>query len=284
MNYRHQFHAGNFADVMKHALLIRLVADMQRKPGGFLFLDTHAGRGAYELEPKGAARPARREPEHLDGIGRLEQAAALPELLEEYRALIRRFGAPRGTLRTYPGSPRLVKMLARPQDRLLLCERHPEEWAALRRNFSRDRKVTVQPGDGYQALRAALPPPERRALILIDPPFEAKEEGVRVLEGVREGLRRFPPGVCALWYPISPGVEVGPLLRGLARLGPAPVLVADLVVEPEGEGLRGCGLAVINPPWRLEEEIEPAMRCLGRLLARAPGASADVRWLVPEKA
>lgn len=283
MNYRHQFHAGNFADVWKHVLLVGLIRGLQRKPGGFLFLDTHAGRGVYELALAGKGDRLDREPEHPLGIGRLAGRTPPPGPLADYLELVRRFNATTGEIRFYPGSPRLAKNLARPQDRVALCEQHAQEWAALKACFERDRRVSIQAMDGYLSLRAMLPPPEKRALVLIDPPFEGKDETDRILAALKEGLRRFASGVYAVWYPLSPRVEVAPLLRGLSKLGTAPILVADIIVDPEAGGLRGCGLAIVNPPWEFDRDIESSLRELDRLLVRAPGGGANLRWLVPEK-
>jgi 23S rRNA (adenine2030-N6)-methyltransferase len=283
LNYRHQFHAGNFADVMKHTLLVALVRALQRKPGGFLFLDTHAGRGVYELSQAAKGRRLARAPEHPDGIGRIAGRDGLPDALADYVGLVRQFNFATEVLRFYPGSPRLVRMLARPQDRLALCEQHAEEWAALRDNFKKEGRVSVNAMDGYLSLRAMLPPPEKRALVLIDPPYEEGGEAKRITEALKEGLRRFPSGVYAIWYPVTERVKVPELLRGLSKLKPPPTLIADLIVEPEAAQMSGCGLAIINPPWQFEREAEPALRALSGLLSRAPGASANLRWLVPEK-
>ncbi|HVW22368.1 MAG TPA: 23S rRNA (adenine(2030)-N(6))-methyltransferase RlmJ [Opitutaceae bacterium] len=283
MNYRHQFHAGNFADVMKHVLLVGLVRGLQRKAGGFVFLDTHAGRGIYELAQGGQGARLPRAPEHPGGIGRILGREGLPEPLAGYAVLVRGFNAVTQGIRFYPGSPRLVKLLARPQDRLVLCEQHAEEWGALRAHFQRERKVSVQAMDGYLALRAQLPPPERRGLVLIDPPFEEPGEVKRILDAMGEGLERFPGGTYAIWYPLTERVMVPELLRGLTKLKPPPTLVADLIVEPDAEKMSGCGLVVVNPPWQFDREIEPSLRVLADLLARAPGANASLRWLAPEK-
>jgi 23S rRNA (adenine2030-N6)-methyltransferase len=284
LNYRHQFHAGNFADVMKHVLLVGLVRGLQRKPGGFLFLDTHAGRGMYELAQAGQGARLPRAPEHPDGIGRILGREGLPEPLAGYAALVRDCNPVTQGVRFYPGSPRLVKLLARPQDRLVLCEQHAEEWGALRGQFKREKKVSVLAMDGYLALRAQLPPPEKRGLILIDPPFEDPGEVKRILAALGEGIARFPSGTYALWYPLTERVQVPELLRGLLRLRVPPTLIADLLVEPGAEKMSGCGLAIINPPWEFEREVQPALRCLADLLGRGAGANADLRWLVPEKA
>lgn len=286
MNYRHQFHAGNFADVMKHALLVQLVRALQRKERGFLYLDTHAGRGRYDLAAAAQGDSLARAPEWPEGIGRLWTAEDLPPLLADYRDLVRAFDRRQGNLETtprfYPGSPVLVRALTRPQDRLMLFEQHPAECAALRDEFARDRQVSVQASDGYGAPRAVLPPPERRALVLIDPPFEAQDEFRRVVDAVREGLRRLPAGVFALWYPLTERARVDAFFDELRGLALPPTLAWELVVDPTAPKMKGCGLVIINPPWRFEAETSPLMHSLAQRLGRQAQASAQPRWLVRE--
>ncbi|GIK99825.1 MAG: ribosomal RNA large subunit methyltransferase J [Alphaproteobacteria bacterium] len=289
MNYRHQFHAGNFADVLKHALLVRLVRAMQRKPKGFVYLDTHAGRGAYDLERAARGDTLTRAPEWPAGIGRLWEQGDLPEALVDYVGLVRAHDRARGNVtaepRFYPGSPLLVETMARPQDRLALCELHPAECDALRAALPRGARATVQALDGYIAPRAMLPPPERRALVLIDPPFEAQDEYARIGNAVAEGLARLPAGVFAIWYPLTDRARVDAFADRLRALALPPTAVFELAVAGEGSGLkmRGCGLVVVNPPWQFEAEVMPAMKALAGLLAQGPGAAAECHWLVPER-
>jgi 23S rRNA (adenine2030-N6)-methyltransferase len=288
MNYRHHFHAGNFADVMKHALLVRLVAALQRKEKGFLFLDTHAGRGRYDLLAAAQGDSLARQPEHPDGIGRLWARADLPAVLEGYLALVTRFdqerGNPGAAPRFYPGSPWIGRLLARPQDRLVLCERHPEEFELLDIELAREPRVSVQERDGYGALRALLPPPEKRALVLMDPPFEAADEFVRLTGAVGEGLLRLPGGVFALWYPLTERARADAFLDGLRDLKLPPTLALELTVAGDGSALKmkGCGLVVMNPPWQFDQEAGPLLAWLAGALAREPGGSSRCRWLVPE--
>ena len=291
MNYRHHFHAGNFADVMKHALLVRLVRALQKKEKGFLYLDTHAGRGAYDLTAAAAGDTLARRAEWPDGVGRLAARGDWPEAVAEYLALVRTFdasrrsgAAPDGALKYYPGSPWLVRELARPQDRLALCEKQPGECAALREEMQLAMRTTVQETDGYGAVRALLPPPERRALVLIDPPFEGQQEFAQVVGALREGLRRLPGGVFAVWYPLTERARVDDFFAELAALRPPPTLAAELAIAGEGAPLKlkGCGLVVINPPWQFDREAEPMLEYFGRVLAQAPGGGGRVRWLVRE--
>jgi 23S rRNA (adenine2030-N6)-methyltransferase len=288
MNYRHHFHAGNFADVFKHALLLQLARALQRKPGGVLFLDTHAGSGGYDLvrAAQGDSRP--RPPEHPDGIGRLWSEPGLLPALAEYVAEVRAYqtvagpvadGAP---VRFYPGSPWLLARLAREQDRTALFEIDPEAVEALQSGLVAFRRLTIQAGDGYGALAALLPPPERRALVLIDPPYEAAEEWERVEAALQKGLRRLPGGVYAIWYPLTVRAGSEGFLVRLAASPLPPTLAVEMVVDPSAP-LKGCGLVIVNPPWRFETEAQAWMEQLGMLLGRAPGSRASWRWLVPEK-
>lgn len=288
MNYRHHFHAGNFADVMKHALLARLVVALQKKEKGFLYLDTHAGRGSYDLSGAAQGDSLARQPEHPNGIDRLWTRTDLPPPLAGYIALVKKFDRERGnqaeTLRFYPGSPWIVQLLARPQDRLVLCEKHPEEFELLDIELSRQPKVSVQERDGYGALRAMLPPPEKRALVLIDPPFEERDEFVRMVDAVGEGLQRLPGGTFALWYPLTERARVEAFIAGLLALKLPPALALELRVVGESSALKlqGCGLVIINPPWQFDREAGPLLDWLADALAQETGGSAHCLWLVPE--
>lgn len=290
MNYRHHFHAGNFADAMKHALLLQLVRALQKKEKGFLYLDTHAGRGRYDLERAALGDSLARQPEWPDGIGRLmagDEAAPAP--VREYCALVREFDRAGGNiadeLRFYPGSPRLVRSVARPQDRLALCEKHPAECGALRADFMGEPSVAVHEMDGYVALRAMLPPPERRALVLIDPPFEAQDEFAQVASALGEGLRRFPSGVFAVWYPLTERARVEEFFAHMRDLEPPPTLACELEIAGQFAPmkLKGCGLLVINPPWRFDEEALPVLTYLATKLEQERGARGRVEWVVSER-
>lgn len=291
MNYRHHFHAGNFADVMKHALLLQLVGALQRKEKGFLYLDTHAGRGGYDLAAAAQGDSLARRPEWPEGIGRLwgRASADLEPLTRDYVEAVRAFDREHGNLestpRFYPGSPALVRRRLRPQDRMALCERQPEECAALRLEMSRVARCTVQEMDGYGALRAMLPPPERRALVLIDPPFEAQGEFAAMVESLQGGLERLPAGVFALWYPLTDRARVEAFFERLQAAGLPPTLVAELAVAGEDSPLkmRGCGLVIVNPPWQFDRAAGGALGALAGALAQGPGAAGGCRWLVAER-
>jgi 23S rRNA (adenine2030-N6)-methyltransferase len=291
VNYRHHFHAGNFADVMKHVLLVRLLRALQKKEKGLLCLDTHAGRGRYDLEAAAQGDSLARKPEWPDGIGRLwnRAAADLPESVADYVALVREYDRRHGNLETtprfYPGSPWIAQMLARPIDRLALCEKPPPECDALRAEFSAARNASVHEMDGYVAMRAMLPPPERRALVLVDPPYEAQDEFAQVVAGLRGGLARFPTGVFAVWYPLTSRARLDDFFAELRALAPPPTLACELAIAGDGAPMkmRGCGVVVINPPWKFADEANPVLAFLARTLAQAPGADSRVDWIVPER-
>jgi 23S rRNA (adenine2030-N6)-methyltransferase len=251
MNYRHAFHAGNFADCMKHVLLVWLLRAMARKEKPFCVLDTHAGAGMYDL----AADPARRTGEAEQGIVRLLTDPA--PALADYIGLVGRLGM-------YPGSPMLARALLRPGDRLVCCELHPEENSSLRRQFARDPQVSVHARDGYEALAALLPPAERRVLVLIDPPYENPEEFDRITNGLVTSRRRFPPGVLAAWYPVKHRAPVRAFHAALRETGIRDIVAAEFLLrEPmDPARLNGCGLVVVNPPYRFEAECEPMLDAL----------------------
>lgn len=261
MNYRHGYHAGNFADLLKHAALCELLRLLTTKDKKLFVLDTHAGAGGYDL---GGDR-ARRTGEAEAGIVRLAGAprAGMPAAVQRYLAAVqaydRKFGpVGDGPLRRYPGSPRLIRAALRPGDRFVACEKHPEEALLLKREFAGDRAVEVRQADGYHALKALLPPVERRALVLIDPPFEATDEFDLLLRALRHGLRRFAIGCYAVWYPIKDETAAAGFV---AALGDVKLLAMELRLGrdvPPGK-LAACGLVVINPPWKFEEAMREAL-------------------------
>jgi 23S rRNA (adenine2030-N6)-methyltransferase len=289
MNYRHHYHAGNYADVFKHVLLLLLIRAMQRKAKGFLYLDTHAGRGGYDLALPAILPDGRtREPEHPAGIGRLWGEPGLPAVITDYLALVRRFNERKGEtgaeLKFYPGSPWIAKLLLRPQDRMVLCELRPDDAEALDFEFARETGVKVLAMDGYTGLKALLPPPEKRALLLIDPPFETKAEFADIQRGISEVVRRLPGAVCAVWYPVTERARTDDFHRALPALA-VPALFAELQIAGEHSLLRmkGCGLLILNPPWQIDREIRAVLPVLVERLRVEPGAGAICDWLVPER-
>jgi 23S rRNA (adenine2030-N6)-methyltransferase len=316
MNYRHAYHAGNFADVFKHAALALIVEYLKKKPAPFAVIDAFAGLGRYDL----AAPEAEKTGEWRQGIGCvLESKVALPGLAPLFKTIAavnnRRMPSAENLPRVYPGSPRVARALMRRTDKLWCAELHPEDSRALAREFRGDALVEVRRMDGYEAIRAWLPPPPRanrhadrrasarrgeskttpggrtsgqkRGVILIDPPFEVEDEFHHLLRGLEDGIRRFATGVFVLWYPIKHRAPVDKFHVALAGLGIRRILKAELWLraptksEEPPEKLNGCGLIVVNPPWRIDAELADLAAGLARLWAGAEGDSA-VGWLVGE--
>jgi 23S rRNA (adenine2030-N6)-methyltransferase len=285
MNYRHAFHAGGFADCMKHALLLGLVRALQRKPAPIFVLDTHAGAGRYDL----SAPLAERTGEWRAGIGRLLDDP--PGVLGDYLNIVQATQATPpparggGAIGVYPGSPLLIRTLLRPNDRLACCELHPEDHAALRRLFANDPAVAVHHRDGWEALGALLPPKQRRGLVLIDPPYEATDEFDRLVQCLCTGHARFRTGVFAAWYPIKHRAPVRAFHAALQASGIRDIVAAELLLRAPTEPTRlnGCGVLVINPPYRFEAEAAHILAALlDRLGTREPGGGAEVIRLVDE--
>ncbi|MFO1422673.1 MAG: 23S rRNA (adenine(2030)-N(6))-methyltransferase RlmJ [Candidatus Competibacteraceae bacterium] len=278
LSYRHAFHAGNFADVFKHVLLVQLIRALHRKDKPFCVLDTHAGAGRYDLD----SPPARKNREFGGGIGRLWDQPGLSPELADYVARVRALN-PDGRLRVYPGSPRIARDLLRSSDRLLLTELHPAEHAALKAEFAGDRQVVVHHQDGYTALKALLPPLERRGLVLIDPAYELKDEFDRLLEAVQAIHRRWATGIVALWYPILDRAPSLRFQRTLQQLEIPSMLCAELGLYPyDGPpGLHGCGMILINPPWKLDETLGRLLLELLRWLRVGDHGQTRLEWLTP---
>jgi len=283
VNYRHAFHAGNFADVVKHVVLMMLVEHLKKKPSPFFYLDTHAGRGLYDLSDAQAQRSG----EYKGGIGRLldAPAASLPPEVAGYVALVRASaGKGHSPITAYPGSPVIVARLRRPIDRMVLMETLPKEADALRAAIGRQRLVSVSESDGYAALKAHLPPRENRGLVLIDPPYESDLEFDRVLAGLELAYERWPTGMFCIWYPLTD--RAGPVRfhRDLERSGIRKVLDVTMRVLPGDAqvGMGGAGLVIVNPPWQLDVRLGELLPRLHGLLSPDGTGSTSVEWLVPE--
>lgn len=278
MNYRHAFHAGNFADVFKHTLLIGLLEALRAKPAAFCYVDTHAGRGLYDLRGEEAVRTR----EAADGVRRVLAADDLPEALREYVRQVRAIDAAAGGDGAhYPGSPLLARALLREQDRAILCELQEDEAAALRLALHGDTRCAIHRRDGYAALKALLPPPQKRGLVLIDPPFEAQAgEYAAIQQALGEAFGRWPNAIYAIWYPIKRREAIAPFHRWL-RGAHAGVLVAELLIHPDHSPLRlnGCGAAIVNPPWQFDRAVEAWLPAAQRLLATDPGGDRRLEWL-----
>ena len=275
MNYRHAYHAGNFADVVKHALLTLVLAHLKKKDTPFVVVDTHAGVGCYDL---GGAESVKTG-ECQDGVFRLLQGGPLPDALESYRQALQAVNPDWPEVRFYPGSPRIARHLLRPQDRMALVELHPEDALALKREFRGDRQVGVHAQDAYIALKALLPPKERRGLVLIDPPFEIKDEFRHIIKGLADALERWPTGIYGVWYPIKDREPVERFLAEAASLG-RPCFAAELFRHRPDDPTRlnGTGMLVLNPPWQLDQGLRALLPLLHDRLGAVGGV--DLRWLV----
>ena len=281
MNYRHAFHAGNFADVVKHIILTRLVEYLKKKDAAFRVIDTHAGLGRYDLE----SSEARRSPEWVDGIGRL-LAADLPakakELMAPYLDVVRAENP--GKLKTYPGSPWLVRKLFRSQDRLEALELQPEDAWHLSQLFAGDIQARIIHLDGWLALNAHLPPKEKRGLVLVDPPFEEPGEFDRLIDGLVKGHKKFAGGVFALWYPLKDTRAVHDFISTLRSTGIPKMLRAEVSIRPATNPptLHGSGMIIVNPPFVLEAELRVLLPALARLLGDEGEGRHKLEWLAGE--
>ena len=279
MNYRHAYHAGNFADVHKHIVLLALLQRLKRKPTPIFYLDTHAGRGWYDLRSEEASRAA----EWRTGIARLAAPAA--PSAHDIRYYLQTIGSlAEGQSRRYPGSPLLAAYELRKGDRAVFVEVQPEEARALERAVEHQRGISVHTGDGYAALKAHLPPRENRGLVLIDPPFESAEEFSALKNALQSAMTRWPNGMLALWYPIKTQPELQRWHATVRACGVRKLLALELCIRPldSPAGLNGSGMLIANPPWKLDEEMQQVQRELLGLLEQQPGGDSNVEWLVGE--
>lgn len=276
MNYRHAFHAGNFADVFKHAILALCIEHLRRKPAPFRIVDTHAGIGLYDL----AGVEAGKTLEWADGIGRLAGAEAAPlpaevaPLLAPYLDVVRALN-PDGRLTLYPGSPTIARRLMRAGDALVVNELHPDDQATLAALFARDAAVKTTALDAFVALKALLPPKERRGLILVDPPFEARDDFDNLARGLAEARRRFATGTFLLWHPVKDPAVVDAFIDAAREAAGDKALRAELTIRRPRDPLKlnGCGLLIVNPPWTLQASLETLLPFLAARLAREDGAA-----------
>ena len=279
MNYRHAFHAGNFADVMKHSLLSRIVLHLNAKDAPYRYIDTHAGIGVYDLEADEAARTG----EWRAGIGILETMTLNDEdLFEPYLDCVRKLRSRGATL--YPGSPEIVRAMSRKQDRLVLAELHREDFWRLRANLGQDPRVRTLELDGWIALKANIPPIERRGLVLIDPPFEQADEWDMILGAMAAAYRKWTTGTYAIWYPIKDLAKVDAFSSRMQALAFPKMVRCELMI---GNGtdrtkLNGCGLLVINPPWTLADQASRMLALLAKALSSDGNGGSRVDWLVGE--
>jgi 23S rRNA (adenine2030-N6)-methyltransferase len=276
MNYRHAYHAGNHTEMLKHAALVAVLEHLGRKEKPFFVLDTHAGIGGYDLGSEEAVKTG----EATDGI--LRVARADPPAARAYLDLVRGFD-PSGEMRFYPGSPEIVRRMLRPQDRLVACELHPADVETLRIAMRHDPRVAVHQRDGYEAIGAFVPPPERRGLVFVDPPFEKRDEADRLGRTLAKAVRKWPTGTYMAWYPLKDPDVPGRILAPLEAAGAAETLQVELALRPLDGTLVGGGLVIVNPPYTLPAFLD----ALGpQLLAALGGAERGAyrrAWITPPR-
>ncbi|WP_446470324.1 23S rRNA (adenine(2030)-N(6))-methyltransferase RlmJ [Xenorhabdus stockiae] len=279
LSYRHSFHAGNHADVLKHTVQSLIIESLKEKEKPFLYLDTHAGAGRYQLSGEHAERTG----EYLEGIARIWQRDDIPQELSGYMKVVKALNQ-HGVLRYYPGSPLIARHLLREYDELNLSELHPSDFPLLRSEFSRDRRARVLREDGYQQLKSKLPPKTRRGLVLIDPPYELKSDYQNVVKGILEGYKRFATGIYALWYPVVLRQQIKRLVKDLEKTGIRKILQIELGVRPDSDqrGMTASGMIVINPPWKLEQQMKAVLPWLQQVLIPEGTGHNSVEWIVPE--
>jgi len=273
LSYRHSFHAGNFADVMKHVVLVALLRYMTRKESPLCYIDTHAGAGGYDLHGEHARRTAESE----EGIGRIYLAGDAPSPVSAYLELVRSFNGT-GELLRYPGSPWIAAELLRKNDRLMLCELHGSDYPQLKRMFGKDRRVHCHAEEGYKFCIGLVPPAERRGLVLMDPSYELANEYQTAMATLGKLYRRFATGTYALWYPLLAERRTGTLQRAVERLGLRDVLNLQLIVADHKSqpGMHGCGMILVNPPWTLRNDMELALPYLAGKLGRGVDSACRI--------
>lgn len=278
LSYRHSFHAGNHADVLKHIVQSLILNALQQKETPLVYHDTHSGVGRYDLTHEWSEKTG----EYKQGIGRLWQQTDTPAAIDSYLDAVKALNQG-DELRYYPGSPRIAHAHLRSQDRMVLSELHPSDYPLLEQEFARDRQVAIYKQDGFARLKASLPPKERRGLVLIDPPYELAKEYRDVVQAIAQSHKRWSTGIYAIWYPVVNRCDIEDMLDGLAKLGIRKILQIELGVAPDTNqrGMTASGMIVINPPWKLESEMQTILPFLKQAIAPATG-HFKVEWVVPE--
>nr|WP_086939230.1 23S rRNA (adenine(2030)-N(6))-methyltransferase RlmJ [Thaumasiovibrio occultus] len=277
LSYRHSFHAGNHADVVKHIVETLILQTLKQKEKPFVYHDTHSGVGRYDLQDERAEKTG----EYKEGIARIFEQENLPEGMQDYLDAIKALNE--GDLRYYPGSPRVARAQIREQDRMVLTELHPADFPLLLQEFRGDRQVKMYKEDGFARLKGSLPPKERRGLVLIDPPYELKHEYQDVVNAIADAHKRWATGIYAIWYPVVYRDNVDLILDGLEDAGIRRILQIELGVSPDTteRGMTASGMIVINPPWKLEQQMADILPWLQQHIAPTHGHTT-LRWVVPE--
>lgn len=279
LSYRHSFHAGNFADVLKHTVQSLIIEALKQKPKPFVYFDTHSAAGRYDLHDDKSEKTG----EYQQGIARLWARDDIPKLMQAYLDTVEALN-PNGQLRFYPGSPMVAKQLMGRDNRIELTELHPTDLKLLKQEFAGDRKVRIQQLDGYKGLKGGLPPAQRRALVLIDPPYELKTEHNDAIKGIVESHKRFATGIYALWYPVVSRPQVNRFCQKFANQGIRNILRIEMCVkgDSEGFGMTGSGMIIVNPPWKLEQQMKQLLPWLTKQLQQDEQAQFTIEWLVEE--
>lgn len=279
LSYRHIYHAGNHADILKHIIVSQICQHFTKKEAPFFYLDTHAGIGEYSLE----SDQAQKNKEFESGIAKLVAQKNLPEPVANFVKLVKSMN-PNGALRTYPGSPKVVAHYQRLKDKMHLCELHPNDFPILASLFPHKRKANVQKGDGFAAVKATLPPPQKRGFVLMDPPYEVKKDYQTVVDALCDGHKRFSSGTYAIWYPVLSRQQADSLINAVKHTGIRNILLVELLIRNANadKGMNGSGMIIVNPPWTLQVEAEQYLPTLTTLLGEDGEAGFQVRCITPE--
>lgn len=279
LSYRHSYHAGNYADVLKHTVLTLCLESLKEKDKPFIYLDTHSGAGRYLLQSEHAEKTA----EYLSGIAPIWQQNTIPAELEPYLSVLKYYNRT-PTLKYYPGSPLIAKQLLRKQDKLFLTEIHSSDYPLLRQEFSKDNRAQVAREDGFLQLKSKLPPESRRGLILIDPSYEMKDDYQRIPFALHEGYKRFATGIYLIWYPVVNRKQTQNMIDGIINTGIKRILQIELAIKPDNnqKGMTATGMIVVNPPWKLYQQMQVLLPWLKQMLDPQDMGHIILNELVPE--
>ena len=279
LSYRHSYHAGNHADVLKHIVLTLCINALKEKEKPFLYLDTHSGAGRYLLQSEHSEKTG----EYLSGINLIWQQSETPELLNTYLSVIKRYN-PFDNLKYYLGSPLIAKQLLREQDKINLTELHPTDYPLLRQEFSKDKRARVLREDGFSQLKSKLPPESRRGIVLIDPSYEIKDDYQKIPKALLEAYKRFATGIYLIWYPVVSRTQTQKMIDEIVNLGIKKIFQFEFAIKPDNnqKGMTASGMIVINPPWKLQQQMQTIMPWLKNTLDTGKTGNYLIKELVPE--
>ena len=279
LSYRHSYHAGNHADVLKHIVLTLCINSLKEKEKPFLYLDTHSGAGRYLLQSEHSEKTG----EYLSGINLIWQQSETPELLNTYLSVLKRYN-PFDNLKYYLGSPLIAKQLLREQDKINLTELHPSDYPLLRQEFSKDKRARVLREDGFSQLKSKLPPESRRGIVLIDPSYEIKDDYQKIPKALLEAYKRFATGIYLIWYPVVSRTQTQKMIDEIVNLGIKKISQFEFAIKPDNnqKGMTASGMIVINPPWKLQQQMQTIMPWLKNTLDTEKTGNYLIKELVPE--